>query len=145
MNDIDPAGIVRGYLDDGDRNDAAALVGWLHEDVEVHSPGGVTTIGAATQAASWAAAHAGLGSLRHHVEEIVANGDAVAARVTVTGTHRGEFLGIAATGASLRVEQALFARVRHGRIVEMWEVVDTGAGLQQLGILKGQTLTPGSE
>ncbi|MBW3604504.1 MAG: ester cyclase [Actinobacteria bacterium] len=142
---VDPADVLRGYLHDGDRNDNEALARWLDPDVETHSPGGVTTVGIAAQAESWTAAHTGLGELRHEVTDVVAEGELVAARVDVTGIHHGHFLGIAPTGRRIRVDQALFARVRDGRIVEMWEVVDTGAGLRQLGVLSGQQrLSPGS-
>lgn len=134
---------MRGYLRDGDRNDGEALRRWLHEDVTVHSPGGVTTSGIPDNVATWAAAHAGLASLRHEIQDLVVDGGLVAVRVVVTGRHHGHFLGIAPTGRQVRVDQALFARVDDGRIVEMWEVVDTGTGLQQLGVLSGQMLSPG--
>lgn len=63
-----------------------------------------------------------------------------AARVRVIAIHHGPFLGVAATGNRLEVDQALFARVDGGRIVEMWEVVDTGSGLRQLGLLPATQL-----
>ena len=47
--------------------------------------------------------------------------------------HNGPFLGVEATGARVDVDQALFVRVEAGRIAEMWEVVDTGSGLRQIG------------
>lgn len=142
---VDPAHVLRGYLHAGDRNDHEALARWLDPDVVTHSPGAVTTVGITAQATSWAAAHIGLGDLRHDVTDIVVDGELVAARVDVTGVHHGTFLGIAATGRRVRVDQALFVRIRGGRIVEMWEVVDTGAGLRQLGGLPAQQpLSPGS-
>ena len=44
-------------------------------------------------------------------------------------------MGIPATGREVEVDQALFARLKEGRISEMWEIVDTGTFLRQLGVL----------
>lgn len=43
------------------------------------------------------------------------------------------------------VDQAIFVKVETSQIVEMWEIVDTGSGLRQLGILDDQALSPGTE
>ena len=94
--------------------------------------------------ATWRAARAGLSDLRHEALDAVVTGDAAAVRVEVSGRHTGDFLGVAPTGAPIRVDQALFVRVEDGRIVEMWEVVDTGSGMQQLGVLGEQQLSPGA-
>jgi predicted ester cyclase len=60
--------------------------------------------------------------------------------VLVTGVHTGTFLGIPPTGRRIEVDQALFARVERGRIGELWEIVDTGSGLRQLGVLGNQAI-----
>jgi hypothetical protein len=44
-----------------------------------------------------------------------------------------------------KVDQALFARLHDGQIIELWEVVDTGSGMQQLGLLVDQVLGFGSQ
>lgn len=139
-----PESILRAYLEAGDNGDYSEMSRWLDERVVTHSPGGATMEGITTQTAAWASAHAGLGTLRHDVQEVVVVERVVAARVQVTGIHHGDFLGIPATGRSICVEQALFAHVHTDRIVEVWEIVDTGRGLQQLGVIAGQTLAPGT-
>lgn len=77
----------------------------------------------------------GAAGLRHDVQEVLVSGTAAAARIVVTGIHAGPFLRIGANGAVVRVEQALFTRVASSIITELWEVVDTGSGLRQLGVL----------
>lgn len=138
------ADVVVAYLAAGDRGDWDRLAACLAEDVVTHSPGGTTTVGIDAQRVSWAAARAGLQDLRHEVQSVLVSEEAVALRTVVTGSHVGPFLGVAPTGALLRVDQALFVRLRRLRIAEMWEIVDTGAGLQQLGVLGDVPLTPGS-
>ena len=68
-----------------------------------------------------------------HADDIAADGDKVFVRARMRGTHRGEFMGIPATGRSVDVPMADFLRVENGRAVEHWGVTDTGALMQQLG------------
>ena len=67
--------------------------------------------------------------------EMLADGDLVCARITTTGTHQGEFLGIPPTGKRIEVEAIDIVRMRDGQAVEHWGVTDTIAMLQQLGVV----------
>lgn len=71
--------------------------------------------------------------LRVTVEDMVAEGDKVVSRNTVTGTHRGEHLGIAPTGRHISYDEIFIVRFAGGRIAETWGVVDVLAQLRQLG------------
>jgi predicted ester cyclase len=57
----------------------------------------------------------------------------VVGRNTVTGSHRGEYLGIPPTGRSVTYNEIFIFRMTDGRIVETWGVVDVLAQLRQLG------------
>ncbi len=63
--------------------------------------------------------------VRLTVDELVQDGDRLAARVTVTGTHKGEFAGIKPTGRTIKVANFAIYRIRDGKIAEMWSLVDT--------------------
>lgn len=143
QHDASAGEVLKRYVHAGDRRDFAHMRGLLDERVVTHLPGGSTSTGVEALQRSWAAAHEGLSDLRHDVQEVLVTGDLAAARLVVTGVHTGPFLGVPATGATVQVDQALFAQVRAGRIVEMWEVVDTGTGLRQLGVLEHAELSPG--
>ncbi len=71
---------------------------------------------------------------RMTIEDMVAEGDRVFIRATMRGTHRGEFMGIPATGNQIEVPIGDFARFEGGKIVEHWGVTDTGRMMQQLGV-----------
>ena len=73
--------------------------------------------------------------LRHTVDEIVAEGDTVAARWSVRGTHRGDFQGIAPTGKQVQVSGTTVHHMMNGRIMETWLTFDTMDLLQQLGAI----------
>ena len=66
-------------------------------------------------------------------DDMVAEGDKVFVRARMTGTHRGEFMGVPATGRSISVPLADIVRVENGKVVEHWGITDTGALMQQLG------------
>ncbi len=61
------------------------------------------------------------------------DGDLVTTYKTYHGTHRGEFLGIPPTGATVRIDTVDAMRVRDGRIVEHWGVADLYSVLRQTG------------
>jgi steroid delta-isomerase-like uncharacterized protein len=69
------------------------------------------------------------------VDDIVAEGDIVAARWTATGTHNGNGLGFSATGKKVRFSGMVFARVRDGKMIEGWNSFDQLGMLQQLGVV----------
>jgi steroid delta-isomerase-like uncharacterized protein len=71
------------------------------------------------------------------VEDLIAEGDKVVARNTVTGTHQGEFMGVAPTGKSVTYNEMFIFRFADGRIVETWGVVDVYAQMKQIGVIPG--------
>ncbi|HSL00536.1 MAG TPA: ester cyclase [Rubrobacteraceae bacterium] len=71
---------------------------------------------------------------RVDIEDIVADGDKVAARVSMSGTHEGEFVGIPATSRRFSVQQIHWFRLAGGKIVERWAVRDDMGMMQQLGV-----------
>jgi len=72
---------------------------------------------------------------RFTVEDMVAEGDRVAARLTMRGTHRGALNGIAPTGREVTVTGMSIERIENGRIVEGWNQNDALGMLGQLGAL----------
>jgi steroid delta-isomerase-like uncharacterized protein len=69
------------------------------------------------------------------VEDLIAEGDKVVGRNTVTGTHQGEYLGLRPTGRSVAYNEIFIFRFAHGRIAEIWGVVDVLSQLKQLGAI----------
>lgn len=67
------------------------------------------------------------------VEEIIAEGNRIAFRSTIRGTHQGEFLGIAPTGKHVTVSLVDVIHIENGRFAEQWGGPDLLDLLQQLG------------
>jgi predicted ester cyclase len=70
-----------------------------------------------------------------------AEGDRVGYRLTIRGTHRGEFLGIPPSGKRVTVSFTAIVRIENGQVVEEWGGLDLLDLLPQLGA----RLTAGAE
>ena len=66
-------------------------------------------------------------------QDVVAEGDFVAVRFVVEATHKGELLGITATGNRVRWDAVDIYRLRNGKISEEWAADDLTAILHQVG------------
>jgi steroid delta-isomerase-like uncharacterized protein len=74
----------------------------------------------------------GMPDLRVVIEDMIAEGDKVAVRYTLEGTHEGELFGIPPTGQHLSIS---VERVSEGKIRELWRITDTLDMMQQLGVI----------
>jgi steroid delta-isomerase-like uncharacterized protein len=69
------------------------------------------------------------------IDDMVAEGDKVAFRWTESGTHQGEYAGIAATGKHVTWTGMSVYRIAKGQIAEMWVSMDDLGLLRQLGAI----------
>jgi steroid delta-isomerase-like uncharacterized protein len=67
------------------------------------------------------------------IEQLVAEGDQVVARLKYTGTHRGEIFGMRPSGKSISYASAAFFRIAGNRVAEGWVLGDLVSLLRQLG------------
>ncbi len=67
------------------------------------------------------------------IDDQVAEGDRVVTRLTFSGTHKGDYRGVAATGKYASWGQIAIARIENGKIVESWRIPDRLGLRQQLG------------
>jgi len=73
--------------------------------------------------------------LHWSVEEQIGEGDKVVTRFEWTGTHRGEFLGVPATGRPVKVWGMVIDRLEEGRIKDTRILMDTLGLMMQLGVI----------
>ena len=73
--------------------------------------------------------------LRFTIDEQIAEGDKVVTRWTGYGTHKGELVGIPATGKSSTVTGISIDRIVNGKIAESWGLFDQFGMMQQLGVI----------
>ena len=77
----------------------------------------------------------GFPNLKVIIEDMVAEGDKVAARCSVRGSHEGDFLGRAATQSPAEITGMTIVRIDNGKIVEAWNNFDFMRLHQQVGLL----------
>jgi predicted ester cyclase len=79
-------------------------------------------------------------NIHHSIEDQIAEGDQVASRIVVRGTHKGELMGIPPTGKDIEFNAINIHRIVNGRVAEQWIVSDGLGMMQQLGVIP----TPGA-
>ena len=72
--------------------------------------------------------------LRFEIEDLAAEGDLVAGRLTMSGTHEGPLMGIPPTGRPVRQDHMHFVRFEGGKAVEHRGVRDDPGMMRQLGL-----------
>jgi len=82
----------------------------------------------------WRMWRAAFPDLHFAIVDLIAEGDKVLTRWTLTGTHRGEFLGIAPTGRAIRVEGMSLDRIEDGLVAEGFDGWDALGLRRQLGV-----------
>ena len=73
--------------------------------------------------------------VHYEIEDIIAEGEKVAVRMTQSGTHTGSVKGNPATGKRFSVDYVHWFRLADGKVAEMWAVRDDLSRLEQLGLI----------
>ena len=81
--------------------------------------------------------HRAFPDLHVTIEDLIAEGDKVVSRNTVTGTHDGEYMGVPPTGRPVTYDEIFVVRFAGGRIAETSGVVDVFSQMKQLGAIPG--------
>jgi steroid delta-isomerase-like uncharacterized protein len=77
----------------------------------------------------------GLADGQFTIEDIIAEGDRVAVRVTAQATQVGEFMGLPPSGKTYTIGEIHIFRIRDGKVVEHWHQFDQLGLMRQLGAL----------
>ena len=119
--------------------DAAVISRTIDELVDphvlFHAPVPTEATGAQALKQVWAVLLRAFPDLHVTVEDVIAEGDKVVARNTVTGTHRGEYMRRPPTGKAVTYNEIFIVRFAGGRIAEIWGVVDALSLMRQLGVV----------
>jgi steroid delta-isomerase-like uncharacterized protein len=110
------------------------LARYVAPDARVHSmtPGNVAGSGLEYLKARARSLFNAFPDIEFRIEDVVQQEDRVAARVTLEGTHRGEFAGVQATGKRMKVYDFAMYRIADGKITDIWSLIDMQAMRDQL-------------
>jgi steroid delta-isomerase-like uncharacterized protein len=130
--------IVRRYIDQVLNNQRRDLIDeFLVDTVELHGTG-PAIVGLPAVVAWYAAFATAFPDWHTTIDEMVAEGDKVVARITSNGTHQGEMQGIPATGKPYTQNAIVIYRLTNGKIVEARLQTDMLSMMQQLGLMPAQ-------
>ena len=76
----------------------------------------------------------GIPDMELPIEDLVTEGEKVLARLRVKGTHRGELMGLPATGKRIDIAVLDLFQIRDGVLIEHWALLDNLGMLRQLGV-----------
>jgi predicted ester cyclase len=107
----------------------------FESNVRIGTPLPVDATGVHVLKQVWATLLRAYPDLHVTVEDLIAEGDKLVARNSVTGTHLGEYLGRPPTGKSVTYNEIFILRFVDGRIAETWGVADVFSQLKQLGLI----------
>src|SRR5689334_20187088 len=103
----------------------AVAHGLGESEADVHGPGEFKTFVANIRGA--------IPNTHISIDDILSDGDRVAVRVTLQGTHTGYGLGVSPTGSQVRIQGIVIVRVVDGHIREGWNSYDQLGLLRQVG------------
>jgi len=124
-----PGDVVRRWFDAVNRHDVDGAAAIVAVDMVNHSSSAQGREGVRAELSYWLAAFP---DAAVPLEDVIVEDDRVAVRHGLVGTHAGEFLGIAATGRRISVQEMDIFRVRDGHIVESWSAPDLHGMLSQI-------------
>ncbi len=115
------------------------------DDCVVHAGGGLPEVrGVESLGGLLTAYRAALSDLHITTENLVAEGDTIAARFTTRGRHDGAFLDIPATGVSIEIGGFGLFRIAAGRIAEEWLLDDLASFIAQVNVVSALAQTGGA-
>ena len=106
----------------------------IHPDFVNHDPLPGQSHDKAGVAPAVATLRQGFPDLQFFNDRIIAQDNIVAHRATVTGTHQGEYLGVAPTSQRISFRLSDFQRWQDGKMIERWSIADTTELVEKLGL-----------
>ena len=73
--------------------------------------------------------------LEYVFEDLIGEGDLVVGRGVISGTHKGDFMGVPASGKKIRWTGTRLFRLKDGKVTDGWINVDMMAMMQQMGVI----------
>jgi steroid delta-isomerase-like uncharacterized protein len=134
MSAEDTKAVVRRFFAALDAHDLAAVREALAPDYRLHFDGN-PEMDREAGIGFFGAFLAAFPDIRHQVEDQLAEGERVATRIVVRGTHQQALMGIPPTGHAITIGAINVVRLEDGRIAEHWVTSDALGMLTQLGVV----------
>lgn len=124
----DYVSLYNSYLEYCNEHDFAGMTTFYAPIMKVNG----TAMDAGAVTAQFTPLIAAFPDLHWKVRHLIVDGDDLVLHFTVTGTHRGTFRGQEATGRQVSVTEFTLYKLENGKFVEVWDLLDTDAIMQQI-------------
>jgi steroid delta-isomerase-like uncharacterized protein len=131
--------VVRQFFEAADRQDIEGMEQLVSSTNYLFHFPGIPPMDWNTHKQFFTAFTSSFPDLRHEIVDMVAEGDKVAVRFKVTGTHKGELQGIPSTGKKVSFIAMDFITLMDNKISEDWLSVDMMGLMQQIGVIPADT------
>jgi steroid delta-isomerase-like uncharacterized protein len=135
MSHADPdanKALTRQFFDRINSGDLTAVDEFVSDDYIEHEQVPGLASGKAGTRQLFEMFHSAFDRAALEVDDMIAEGDKVFVLARMTGTQRGEFMGIAATGNTIDVNIWDYFRINNGTLIEHWGVIDAAGMMRQL-------------
>ena len=131
--------VIRRFIEEAlNRRNLAVADEVLAEDYVLHVPPNPDVVGRDGLRQFFSTLLAAFPDCHYTIEDMVAEGDKVAFCWTVVGTHKGELMGVPATGKKISLKAIGVVHMADGMMREDWSGVDFLGMMQQLGVVPAQ-------
>jgi steroid delta-isomerase-like uncharacterized protein len=129
---------IQDAVNSGDANVIAKMADEVVDpNLRFHVPVPTGATGAQALKQVWAMLLRTFPDVHVTLEDVIAEGDKVVARNTVTGTNLGAYMGRPPTGKSVTYNEIFVFRFADGRVAEIWGIADALSQMRQLGVISG--------
>ena len=135
MPNEDDKAVLRRWAAAWNEHDPNAAAALLTEGYVRHDANGPDVVGPADAIVFLQTIFDAFPNLRLDESELISEGNLVAVRYVVTGTHQGAFNGIPPSGRDVNFEAHDWFKVEDGKIAEQWVILDVLGLLQQIGAI----------
>ena len=125
--------IVRRLFEEIDRSKGTPAADLVSPDMITHMAGAPGPMGLEEIGQMSGMFYGAFPDLQHVIQDQVAEGDKVVSRLTVRGTHRGDFQGVPPSDKQIEMHPIAIHRLAGGRITEQWINSDMMGLMQQIG------------
>lgn len=135
MSDVESRkAVVQEYYSRLDQEDLQGALKVISHDLQWRFSGTPEAVTIETLPANIEAFHQAFPECSHRIDRQTAEGDWVTTLLTFSGVHKGEFMGVAPTGKTVKVQGINMHQIKKGKIVGGDSVVDMFSLMQQIGV-----------
>jgi len=133
--------IVRQFFEYFSKGDVTQIENLWGPDYKFHYPGRTNTLGKKESQDLIRQYHSAFPDMKFTIEDQIAEGEMVVTRISVSGTHKGDFMGIVPSNKKISATGIASHKIQNNKIVEEWTEFDMLGIMKQIGAVPEMAAT----